>query len=100
MLGVSAFSGQDHDYIAGRAILRTHGLIARLRSRGEEARAKQKQPGQKARRWVVERTHSGFKRLRSIRTRGCKKGAKLPGQTLLRLRPVRLPCRRMIRRGT
>ena len=43
------------------------------RARGEAAAAKQKQPGKKARRRVVERTHSWFCRFRRILTRWCKK---------------------------
>ncbi len=63
---------KGYDYKEVRAILQAHGLIARMRSRGEETAAKKKQPGKKARRWVVERTHSWFNRFRSILTRWCK----------------------------
>ena len=63
--------GYDFDEV--RAILQAHGLIAHIRSRGEEAAAKKKQPGKKARRWVVERTHSWMNRFRSILTRWAKK---------------------------
>lgn len=64
---------KGYDYAEVRAILQAHGLIAHIRSRGEEAAAKKKQPGKKARRWVVERTHSWFNRFRSILTRWAKK---------------------------
>ncbi len=64
---------KGYDYDEVRAILQEHGLIAHIRSRGEEAAAKKKQPGKKARRWVVERTHSWFNRFRSILTRWTKK---------------------------
>ena len=64
---------KGYDYAAVRAILQARGLIAHIRSRGEEAKDKQKQPGKKARRWVVERTHSWMNRFRSILTRWCKK---------------------------
>ena len=37
-----------------------------VRPRGEEARAKQKAPGYRARRWVVEAAHSWFSRVRQI----------------------------------
>ena len=48
--------------------------MAHIRSRGEEAQAKrQKKHGEKARRWVVERTHRWFNRFRSILTRWSKK---------------------------
>ena len=64
---------KGYDSAEVRAILQAHGLIAHIRSRGEEKAAKQKQPGKKARRWVVERTHSWMNRFRSILTRWCKK---------------------------
>ena len=64
---------KGYDYAEVRAILQAHGLIARIRSRGEESAAKKRKPGQKARRWVVEHTHSWFNRFRSILTRWCKK---------------------------
>ena len=64
---------KGYDYEEVRAILQAHGLIAHIRSRGEEAQIKKKQPGKKARRWVVERTHSWMNRFRSIFTRWCKK---------------------------
>jgi transposase len=37
-----------------------------VRPRGEEARAKKKTPGFRARRWVVEASHSWFNRFRKI----------------------------------
>ena len=48
---------KGYNYAEVRAILQAHGLIAHIRSRGEETKDKKKQPGKKARRWVVERTH-------------------------------------------
>ena len=41
--------GYDFDEV--RAILQAYGFVAHIRSRGEEAAAKKKRPGQKARRW-------------------------------------------------
>ena len=64
---------KGYDYEEVRAILQAHGLVAHIRSRGEEAKDKKEAPGKKARRWVVERTHSWFNRFRSILTRWCKK---------------------------
>ena len=64
---------KGYDYDEVRAILQAHGLIAHIRSRSEEKAAKKKKRGQKARRWVVERSHSWFNRFRSILTRWCKK---------------------------
>lgn len=77
--------------------LQAYGFLAHIRSRGEEAAAKKKRPGQKARRRVVERTHSWFNRFRSILTRWSKKAENLPGHALLRLRPHRLPRRAIFR---
>ena len=49
------------------------GFVAHLRSRGEETEAKARQPGQKARRWVVERTHGWMNRFPSLLIRWAKK---------------------------
>ena len=56
-----------------RWIAEAFGLVAHIRARGEEA--SEKQAGQKARRWPVERTHSWMNRLRSLLTRWTKKAA-------------------------
>ena len=49
------------------------GFVAHIRSRGEDTEAKAHQPGQKSRRWVVERTHSWMNRFRSLLIRWAKK---------------------------
>ena len=65
---------KGYDFEEVRHILHAYGLVAHIRSRGEEAQAKKKKKrGEKARRWVVERTHSWFNRFRSILTRWSKK---------------------------
>jgi putative transposase len=46
-----------------------------LRTRGEEVRQAARRAGAKARRWVVERTHSWLNRFRSILIQGAKKPA-------------------------
>ena len=48
------------------AIIASHHYIPHVKQRREEAEAKQKQPGFKARRWVVERTHSWTNRFRKL----------------------------------
>lgn len=48
-------------------------FTAHIRSRGEEARMIRRQARFKARRWVVERTHSWMNRFRRILTRWEKK---------------------------
>jgi len=45
------------------------GFSAHIRSRGEEAKAIKREAGFRARRWVVERTHSWLNRFRRILTR-------------------------------
>lgn len=50
--------------------LRKHsGFTLHLRSRGEEKKELKRQPGVKARRWVVERTHGWMNRFRRILVR-------------------------------
>jgi len=45
------------------------GFTAHVRSRGEEAKALKREAGERARRWVVERTHSWLNRFRRILVR-------------------------------
>jgi putative transposase len=47
--------------------------IPHVRQRGEEVRAKKRNPRYKARRWVVERTHSWLNRFRKLLVRFEKK---------------------------
>ena len=70
---------KGYDFEEVRALAAAFGFTAHIRSRGEEAEAKQKQPGQKARRWVVERTHSWMNRFRSLLIRWAKKPANYLG---------------------
>lgn len=49
------------------------GYTAHIRTRGEEVREKSKIPGYRARRWVVERTHSWLNRFRRLLIRWEKK---------------------------
>ena len=56
-----------------RAVASAFGLVAHIRSRGEEAQAAEAKPGQKARRWVVERAHAWMNRFRSLLIRWAKK---------------------------
>ena len=49
------------------------GYTAHIRTRGEEAKAKERIPGYRARRWVVERTHSWLNRFRRLLIRWEKK---------------------------
>ena len=62
--GLCLDKGYDFDEV--RQTLREFGFTAHIRGRGEEARAIQREAGFKARRWVVERTHSWMNRFRHI----------------------------------
>ncbi len=63
--------GYDYDDI--RAMLERFGFTAHIRARGEEAQALKHEAGKRARRWVVERTHSWMNRFRRILIRWEKK---------------------------
>ncbi len=65
--------GYDFDEV--REILAEFGYIPHMRARGEETQAKQQIPGYRARRWVVERTHSWMNRFRRLLIRWEKKVA-------------------------
>lgn len=56
-----------------RAILREFGFTAHIRARGEEAKALTMDAGKRARRWVVERSHSWMNRFRRILVRWDKR---------------------------
>jgi len=50
-----------------------HGYTPHIRARGEEIKLKANTPGWRARRWVVEATHSWLNRNRAILIRWSKK---------------------------
>jgi len=54
------------DYAEVRDTLKEVGFTAHIRARGEEAQAMKRHAGVKARRWVVERTHSWMNRFRRV----------------------------------
>jgi transposase len=62
--GLCLDKGYDFDEV--RQTVQEFGFTAHIRSRGEEARAIKREAGFKARRWVVERTHSWMNRFRRI----------------------------------
>lgn len=64
---------KGYDYAEVYALLEEFGYTAHIRSRGEEARAIRNHLRFKARRWVVERTHSWMNRFRRILIRWEKK---------------------------
>jgi putative transposase len=65
----------DKGYDSGEVkdLVKEFGYTAHIRARGEEAQMLKRQAGFKARRWVVERTHSWMNRFRRILTRWEKK---------------------------
>ena len=65
---------KGYDYEEVRATLREFGFTAHIRTRGEEAQALKRHVRAKARRWVVERTHSWMNRFRRVLIRWDKKG--------------------------
>lgn len=64
---------KGYDYGEVRALLAEFGFTAHIRSRGEEAKALKREAGKRARRWVVERSHSWMNRFRRLLVRWDKK---------------------------
>jgi transposase len=64
---------KGYDYDEVRELLDEFGFTAHIRARGEEAQALKQEVGFKARRWVVERTHSWMNRFRRVLIRWDKK---------------------------
>ena len=69
--GMCMDKGYDFDEV--REIVREFGFTAHIRGRGEEAQELKRNARTKARRWVVERTHSWMNRFRGILIRWNKK---------------------------
>jgi len=69
--GVCLDKAYDHDFV--RDLLAESDFTPHIRSRGEEARELRKDLGERARRWVVERTHSWINRYRALLIRWSKK---------------------------
>ena len=65
--GLCMDKGYDYDEV--RAIAKEFGFTAHIRARGEQAKAIKREARFKARRWVVERTHSWMNRFRRILVR-------------------------------
>ena len=69
--GLCLDKGYDYDEV--RAVLQEFGFTAHIRARGVETQAMAREAGKKARRWVVERSHSWLNRFRRILVRWDKK---------------------------
>jgi putative transposase len=65
--GLCLDKGYDYDEV--RDIVKEFGFTAHIRTRGEEQQALKREAGFRARRWVVERTHSWMNRFRRILVR-------------------------------
>ena len=70
--GMCLDKGYDYDEV--RETLGEFGFTAHIRERGEEATEIAREAGKRARRWVVERSHSWMNRFRRILVRWEKKG--------------------------
>lgn len=64
---------KGYDYPDVRDLLEEWGYTAHIKSHGEEEAERRSIPGYRARRWVVERTHSWFNRFRRLLIRWEKK---------------------------
>ena len=64
---------KGYDFNEVRDLVKEFGYTAHIRARGEEAKEIKRSAGFKARRWVVERTHSWMNRFRRILIRWEKK---------------------------
>jgi transposase len=69
--GICLDKGYDSNQV--RELVKAFGYTAHIKARGEEARAIKRLAGFKARRWVVERTHSWMNRFRRVLIRWEKK---------------------------
>ena len=87
--GLCLDKGYDYDEV--RDLVKEFGYTAHIRSRGEDAQALKRNVRFRARRWVVERTHSWLNRFRRILIRWEKKAENYLG--LLHLACAIITCR-------
>lgn len=64
---------KGYDYVDIRELVAEWGYTAKIKARGEEQAERKNVPGYRARRWVVERTHSWLNRFRRLLIRWEKK---------------------------
>ena len=76
---------KDYDRSEIRELLKEFKFTAHIRARGEEAQDLKRKAGAKARRWVVERTHSWLNRFRAVLVRWNKKAENYLGMLHLAL---------------
>jgi transposase len=66
---------KGYDYAVVRALVRRWGYVLHIKSRGDEVQKRRANPRWRARRWVVERSHSWINRFRRLLIRWEKKAA-------------------------
>ena len=66
---------RGYDSTPMHRLAHAHGYSPHIRARGEEIKLKARTPGWRARRWIVEATHSWLNRNRGLLIRWCKKDA-------------------------
>ena len=88
--GMCLDKGYDYDEV--RELLAEFGFTAHIRSRGEEAQELKRSARFRARRWVVERTHSWMNRFRRVLIRWEKKVENYCGVLHLVLAYITLRC--------
>ena len=91
--GLCLDKGYDYDEV--RDLAKEFLYTAHIRARGEEAQAIKHEAGFKARRWVVERTHSWMNRFRRVLMRWEKKAANYLGLLHLVLGIITFRCSRL-----
>lgn len=64
---------KGYDYAEVDGLVDEYGYTAHISRRGEDPKSRKRIPGYRARRWVVERTHSWMNRFRRILVRWEKK---------------------------
>lgn len=57
---------KGYDFTEVEQLVASYGYTAHIRSRGRERKERQALPGYRARRWVVERSHSWLNRFRRL----------------------------------
>lgn len=66
---------RGYDYSSVRELAGARGFEAHIRTRGEEIALKLRNPGWRARRWIVEASHSWLNRNQALLVRWSKKAA-------------------------
>jgi len=64
---------RGYDYATVRELVAERGFTPHIRTRGEEIKLKLRTPGWRARRWIVEASHSWLNRNRALLIRWSKK---------------------------